>query len=316
MPDQTINTTDSRQRHFVAAFLAACIWGFMIIPLRLLKSWPALDILTYRILVAALTSWGFILLFRRAKLKSDVSAFKQLPYREKRRTVLLTILASSLLVGNWYSYIFAVNSISVQSAAFAYMICPLITTFAAFFILKEKLSNTQWLALLFALGSVLLLAKGSLTDVLFSVLIASLYAFYLITQRVAQGFDKLNLLAVQLFICALLILPSILAGRHALPTDPTFWIVISAVAIVFTVVPLFLSMYALMRISSGTMGIMLYANPIITFLLAVFLYNETVSSYQYIAYTILLLAILLFNSRVLLKSGRNQSSAINLKRKA
>lgn len=271
----------------------------MVIPLRWLQAWDATDILNYRVLSAAFSLWLFLLIFRRRSLRNDISTFKALSPRAQKRTAALTIAASLFLVGNWYTYIYAVNSISIQSAAFAYMICPLINTLAAFLLLNEKLSGLQWLALGFALCSVLLLAQGSLQNALWSVLIASLYAFYLITQRISQGFNKLNLLAFQLLFCCLLLLPMIVYGQHAVPREPVFWFIILLIAILFTIVPLFLSMYALTRISSSATGILLYANPIIAFLLGVLFFKEEVFAYQYFAYSLLLVAILLFNSKTL-----------------
>src|SRR5690606_41897012 len=104
-------------------------------------------------------------------------------------------------------YIYTINSISVQSAAFAYLICPLITTLCAFFLLCEQLSGIKWAALALALVSVSLLASGSFVAGLWSLAIAAFYAFYLITQRVLQGFDKLHILADLLAICSMFLVP-------------------------------------------------------------------------------------------------------------
>ncbi|MCY4778518.1 EamA family transporter [Sphingobacterium sp. UT-1RO-CII-1] len=298
MPDTTQLTT-SRRNHFFAAFLAPVIWGFMILPFRWLQAWDAADILNYRVLSATVISWLIILFFRRGDLHHDVKKFKSLPSKNRKHIIWLTISASFLLVSNWYTYIYAVNSISIQSAAFAYMICPLITTLGAFFLLREQLSRTQWVALFLALGSVILLSQGSIYHVLWSVLIATLYAFYIITQRVTQGFSKLNLLAFQLLFCSLTILPIMLYQERSIPTDVFFWVIITLVGTIFTIAPLFLSMYSLTRISSSTAGVLLYANPIIAFLLGVFIFKESVSGYQYFAYGLLLVAIILFNSPAL-----------------
>ena len=114
---------------------------------------------------------------------------------------------------NWYTFIYAVNNVSLQSAAFAYMVCPLITAFGGFLILKEELSKLKLISLGIALFSILLLATGSFIEVLWSVVIAALYAFYLIIQRKMQHLDKLNVLAVQIGTCccddaAILFLPT------------------------------------------------------------------------------------------------------------
>lgn len=243
----------------------------MSIPVRLIKGWPADDILNYRILSALVILWAFIFLFRRPVLRQDIARLRSMPPKERKKIMVLTFMAAIFIFGNWFTYIYAINNISIQSAAFAYMLCPLITTFAAYFILKEELTKQKWVALTIAFISVCLLATGSVTQVLWSVAIAALYTFYLIIQRVIQGFDKLNLLAVQLLLCSLFIIPILLFQGHEIPQSVLFWVVIVIIAVVFTIIPLFLSMYALIKISSSTTGILLYINPIIAFLIAIFL---------------------------------------------
>jgi len=299
--------TESRRNYFLAAFLAPLIWGFMAIPVRWVQTYPAEDILYYRILVALTVLWSFILLFRSKYLKRDIAFFKQLDRPHRKRIVGLTVLASALIFGNWFTYIYAVNHISVQSAAFGYLICPLITAVAAFFILKEQLSPLKRIALGIAFISAVTLASGSLVDVLWSVGIASLYALYLVVQRVAQGFDKLNTLAVQLVLCSLFVVPRLIINQHAVPAEPFFWFSILTIAVVFTIIPLFLSMYALTRISSSTTGVLLYVNPLIAFTLAITYFQETVPFYKYIAYIFILFAILLFNWATIQKLLKRQT---------
>src|SRR5690606_39389226 len=91
--------------------------------------------------------------------------------------------------------------------------CPIITAIAAFLVLKETLSSVKKIALGIALVSALMLASGSLTDALWSIAIATLYAFYLVVQRIAQGFDKLHILAIQLSVCSVFVVPRLKIGR-------------------------------------------------------------------------------------------------------
>jgi chloramphenicol-sensitive protein RarD len=68
------------------------------------------------------------------------------------------------------------------------------------------------------------------------------------------------------------------------------------VSIFFTIIPLFLSLYALAKIPSSTIGIIIYLNPIISFSIAFFYFHERASWLQIISYEILFLAVLIFNS--------------------
>ncbi len=284
-----------RLKYFSAAFFAAVLWGFMAFPLRAIREWPAEDILYYRIIVSTALIWPFILLFRTKKLSASVRYLQAAPPALRKRLITLTAIASLLIMGNWFTFIYAVNYVSIQSAAFAYLVCPLLTTLSAFLILKEKLTGIKKIAIGIALVSVVLLARGSLHDVFWSVGIASFYALYLVAQRIIQHVDRLVVLAAQLTLCSLLILPLLFLQQHPLPTDASFWGNITVIAVVFTIIPLYMSLYALNGISSTTVGVLIYINPIIAFAIAVVYFHEPVYTYQLLAYLVLFFAVFLFN---------------------
>ncbi|WP_026897260.1 EamA family transporter [Daejeonella oryzae] len=289
----------NRFKYFSAALISVAIWGFFSIPLRNLKSFPSADILYYRIFASLVITWLVILIFRRKHLAEDFTYLKSETRANQLRILKLTLLAGVLITGNWFSFIYAVNEVSLTSAAFAYMVCPLITALGGFFILKEELSTIKLIAIGIAVISILLLAKGSLTDVLWSVFIASLYAFYLIIQRVITRIDKFNMLGVQLLISVILMLPLFLYQHHSLITDVYFWINILVIAVVFTIIPLFLSLYALIGLPSSTLGIIIYINPIVAFAVAFFYFDESINTFQVYAYTLLLAAVIIFNWNIL-----------------
>ncbi|WP_257666520.1 EamA family transporter [Parapedobacter tibetensis] len=284
-----------RIKYFSAAFFAAALWGFMSIPLREIKEWPSEDILYYRIFVSVVLIWLFIFIFRKKQLRADIKHLKHLPQRGRNRLLWLTAAASLLIMGNWFTFIYAVNHVSIQSAAFAYLVCPLLTTLAGFLILKEGLSTIKKISIGIAFASVAMLARGSFQEVCWSVGIASLYALYLVIQRVIQQVDKLNVLAVQLTICSMAILPFLLWQQHPVPLDPKFWLNIVVIAVIFTIIPLYMSMYALNGISSSTVGILIYINPIIAFAVAILYFHERINAQQLLAYFVLLVAVFLFN---------------------
>src|SRR5690606_9812249 len=79
------------------------------------------------------------------------------------------------------------------------------------------------------------------------------------------------------------------------PSEPGFYVVIFVIALVFTVIPLFLNLFALNTINAATIGILMYINPLLNFLLAVTLYHESVTTLQLWGYGIILVAVVLFN---------------------
>lgn len=286
-------------KYLAAIFAAALIWGVFAIPLRHLRAFLPEEILYYRIFSSLFIIWAIILMGKRKRLNYDWQNFKQLPSASKRKFCLQIVGTSLLLLANWYSFIYAINHVSIKSGAFAYVVCPLLTAFGGFIILKEHLSKIQVISLTVAALSIVLLAQGSLVDVLWSVFIASFYALYLIMQRKMQGVDKLLVLALQITVACLVLLPFYLYGHQPVPTSLLFWSNILFIALVLTVVPLFLSLYALTGLPSSTVGVIIYINPIIAFGVAVFYFNETIEANQALAYGFIGIAVMLFNWKLI-----------------
>lgn len=289
----------STARYFFAALASFAIWGFFSIPLRNIKAFPSEEILYCRVFASLIFIWIAILLFRRRQLQADIVQLKSISRSAGKTLVIQVLVASVFLTLNWYSFIYAINNISLTSAAFAYMVCPLLTAFGGFLILREDLSRLKLISLFVAVVSIVCLATGSLTDVLWSILIAVFFAGYLLIQRKMQGFDKLNILAVQIALSVLMMLPFFLYQNHGIPQGTWFWSHIVIIAIVFTIIPLFLNLYALIGIPSSTVGIMIYINPIISFAVAVLYFDEIINERQLYAYLLLLFSVFLFNWKVI-----------------
>jgi chloramphenicol-sensitive protein RarD len=286
---------EGRLKYFIAAFTAVIMWGFFSIPLRMLRDYNSDQILYYRIFTSLILTWLYILLFRKKQIKLDMKFFRQEDKFSRRKIIWLSLLAGFLITGNWFTFIYAVNNVNLKSAAFAYMVCPLITAMGGFLILKEKLTNMKLIALGFASISIVILAQGSLMDVFWSILIAALYSFYLIIQRVMVGIDKFNMLGLHLLIATFLMLPFFISKFQSFPIDLSFWLTIVVISIFFTIIPLFLSLYALIGMPSSTLGIIIYINPIVAFAVAFFYFHEGISLLQLYSYSLLLVAVMVFN---------------------
>jgi chloramphenicol-sensitive protein RarD len=290
---------ESKSKYFIAGIVPYIIWGTMSIPLRNIKGFPPHEILYYRIFISIIVVWATILLFRREALKNDLNFLKSLSTSKKTRLLLLTVVSSFLITGNWFTYIYAVNSVSLKAAAFAYMVCPLLTALCGFMILKERLTKVKIIALIIAFISIILLATGSLHEVIWAIIIASFYAIYVIVLKVIKDVDKFNFLGVQLILSGLIMLPLYFLNAKPFPTEISFWLHILLIAIVFTIIPLFLNSYALLGMPSSALGILIYLNPIVAFTVAFFYFKEKIDLHQFFAYLLLLLSIVIFNVQLL-----------------
>jgi chloramphenicol-sensitive protein RarD len=220
-----------------------------------------------------------------------------MPPKKRRRTVWLNIGGGIFLTGNWFSFIYAMIHVSIKATALAYLVCPILTTMLAFFILHEKLHKLQWLAVAMSIAGCLLLAYGDLKDLNFSLIIGFSYACYLVSQRLNTGLDTFIVLTFHIVFSSLLLLPFYFAYSGGPPADFTFYIYIAIIAIFLTIVPLFLNLYALTGINSSVVGMLLNINPIIGFTLATWVFHEPNSPLQIVAYGIIFSAVIVFNGK-------------------
>ena len=283
------------RKHYAAGITAFVIWGFFAIPLRTLQYYTSGQILYFRILFSSLLLLFIVFGFRRSLLLSQWAAFKQLDPIKKRKTVTLTLLGGALLNVNWLVFIYTVNSINIKTASFSYLICPVITAMLGVFLLKETMTKLQWVAVSLCALSCGLIGVTSFLELGYSFLIALTYAIYMITQRKNQGFDRMILLAIQMCFAFLLLSTGYAYLIPEVPSGSKFYVVITIIAIVFTVLPLFLNLFALNKVNASTIGILMYLNPVFNFTVAFVVYKETISVFQMAGYAIIFVGLILFN---------------------
>ena len=288
-------------RYYVAAFSSFFIWGFFSLALKPLKDYASLDILFYRIFLATVLLLAINLLFRKKEVQNDLAVFKSLDKSVRNRLIFLTLTGGFLLTLNWFLFIYAINHVSLQSASFAYMICPIVTTILAYFILKEKLSSWQWFSVVLCVVSCAILSYGHIKDLIYSLVIAFSFALYLISQRKNNQFDRFVILTVQMLMASLVMIPFFPLYSNMVPTASLFYILLVLIVVVFTIIPLYLNLYALKGMNSSAVGILMYTNPLIHFFLAVFYFKEEVHWNQIVSYGLILVSIVVFNQRLLFR---------------
>lgn len=283
------------QKHYAAAITAFVIWGFFSIPLRALKAYSAGDILYFRILFSLLILTIVITAFKRKDVVNDWLKMRSLTPPERRKVTGLTLVGGALLTVNWLTFIYIVNNINVKTASFAYLICPVITAVLGYALIQEKLTWLQWLAVGLCAFSCALMGLSSWIELIYSFFTALTYALYLISQRKNQGYDRIVILGIQVlfsFFILSLIFPRLV---KSIPVDGKFYGIIFTIAALFTVLPLFLNLFALNKIKSATIGLLMYLNPVFNFSMAFIVFDEKVTLFQICGYVIIVFALILFN---------------------
>lgn len=226
----------------------------------------------------------------------NLSLLQSLPKRERRVIICLNIGGSIFLTANWFSFIYVMNHVSVRATSVAYLVCPILTTLLAYFLLKEKLNRLQWFSVALSSLGCLLLSYTSMSNMFFSTIVGFSYACYIISQNKNSGFDKFLVLNFHILLSAILLLPFYPSFSGPVPSDLKFYFYVEIIAVLYTIIPLFLNLYALSGISSSKVGMILNINPIIAFILSGIVYHEPLGTLQVAAYALVFLAVIVFNT--------------------
>lgn len=282
-------------KYYAAALFSFIVWGTFSLVLRPLGAYASLDILLYRVLFASGAILLISFLVRPAVTKANIKLLRDMSSRDRRNVFLHALCSAMMLALNWFLFIYVMNNVSVNATSLAYLICPIITTVLASVFLKEKLNRGQWLAVGLSVLACFMLAYGHFMDMIYSLVIAFSYATYLVLQKGNNRLDKFFTLNLHIIICTVLLTPLLYILPQGTVHGTDFYVYVLLIAVLFTIIPLFLNMYALKGLDSSVVGILLYINPTIAFLLAVFYFNEAINGVQIIAYALIFMAVAIFN---------------------
>ncbi|MCX7549701.1 EamA family transporter [Xanthomarina sp. F2636L] len=282
-------------KYYIAVISAFTIWGFFSVVLKSLDNFTAFDILSYRSVLSAAIMMIITLFLRPKALKKNKALFLSFEKKVQYRIIGINMLSGLFLALNWYIFIYVMNNVSVSATSLAYLICPILTMVLAYLILKEKLFKLQWFSVVLSLIGCLLLSLGNFMDLFYSMIIAFSYATYLILQRKNQEMDRFMVLTAQIFFAVILLFPFFMTYEFSTIKTSFFYSMIGLIAVVFTIIPMFLNIYALRGLPSSVVGVFIYLNPIINFFLAIFYFNEEITLLQGLSYLLIIISIIIFN---------------------
>ncbi len=274
---------------FLTASSAFLIWGLSPIYFKALKLVPAYEILMHRIV------WSMVLLMLLMVFLRRGASF--LKIFQNRRLVGLLLLSTLLVATNWFLFIYAINSDQILQASLGYYINPLINVLLATLFLKEQLRRLQLLAVLIAAVGVagLTFYYGAFPGI--ALVLGLTFGLYGLVRKVA-AVPALEGLMVETL---LLSLPALIwlfylnqTGSGAfLNIDHKADLLLAGTAFM-TAVPLLLFTLGVRRLKLTTIGFLQYLAPSMTFLLAVFVYNEPFAKVQWYTFACIWVALSLF----------------------
>lgn len=273
-----------------AAVPAYLIWGLSPAYWKTLAHVPAFEILMHRMI------WSF------AFLVPLVIVLKQ--WNELRRAMAnirtLAILALTTLIvgGNWFLFIWAINSGHILQTSLGYYINPLINVLLGMIFLGERLRPLQIVAVGLAAISVTAMTIGHGTFPWVALALAITFGFYGLIRKVAPVGAAAGLtietLLLSLPAAAYLFYLDMMGEGAFLRVDARTDLLLMGAALV-TALPLLLFTLGARRLPLTTMGFLQYLAPSCSFVLAVTVYGESLAGPQILSFALIWIALLIFS---------------------
>lgn len=258
---------NKEQKGIAFALSTFFMWGVFPVYFKLLADVGAVQVLAHRIVWSAIIL--FALLYFGGKLRQ---VFRLLSLKK----VALNLLASGVLISiNWGVFIWAVERGQILETSLGYFINPLFSILLGAIFLKEKLSKASKISLFIVVIAICvqIYDLGSLPFI--SLILPASFAIYgLIRKKVrvpsTHGLFVETMLTLPFALGFLLYLWSV--GEARLDFDSTGFLL--AFSGVVTILPLLTFNSAAKYLRLSTLGFFQYLSPSISFLVAIFLYNE------------------------------------------
>jgi Predicted permeases len=284
--------------------------------------------LTGIILIAlSAASFGTLAIFGRYAYAAGMDIFTVLFLRFSIAAVLITILLitrhESLprgrvlvqligmgalgYVGQSFSYLTAIKYASAGLVALLLYLYPMFVFILSAIILYEKVTWIKVLALVLALiGTALTVdpAGGQLIGVLLAILAAAIYSVYIIVgtnvmKHVSPVQSSTVIFASAGAVYGLL---TALNGVH-FPTSHSGWFAMSGIVLIATVIPVVAFLAGLERIGPTNAAMLSTLEPVVTVLLAAWLFQERLNAISLLGGALILVAVILLTRNELRQIG-------------
>lgn len=285
--------------------IAYIFWGFMPIYWKLLLNVSSDEILASRVI------WSFIftlfVVILSKNFKTLISDLKEL-WKNKKAFWSL-VLASYLVTGNWFTYIYAVNAGYIVQTSLGYYINPLISVLLGIIFLKEKLSRAQQLSVAIAAAGVTILTVSYGEIPWIAVTLALTFAFYGFIKK-SLTIDPLRGITIE----TMFVLPvALIYFGYLLVTDQAVFfqsnastMILLALTGVATAVPLVLFAKGTKTMPLYMSGFIQYFAPTIMLLVGIFVYHEKFSKIEFISFSFIWAALILFTISKIVEVRKNR----------
>ncbi|RMJ02701.1 EamA-like transporter family protein [Marinobacter litoralis] len=285
-----MNKAVSETSKGVAYGLAAyTMWGSFPLYFALFEGIPAWEVLIHRVV------WSCVFLAVVISLLKRWSPVKVALRRPKR---LGFVLGCAIFIAlNWGIYIYAVETRQVMQASLGYFLTPLVNVAMGMLILGERISRLQVVAVV--LAAVAIVYQIVLLGVLPWITLALAFSFGtygLMRKKVdldgLSGLFVETLLLLPLGLLALAWLSAQEMSHLAESTNSALLLMSSGIV---TAIPLLAFAGAARRLRLSTVGFLMYINPTLQFLIAMYVFHEPLGTEKLISFVMIWVALAIYS---------------------
>lgn len=277
------------RRGALLGLAAYVIWGMFPLYWPLLEPGGALEILAHRVV----WSLAFVVLV----LVATRRGLRDLP-RDRRGLGLLAI-AAALIGVNWGVFIWAVNHGHVIESSLGYFVNPLVSVALGVLVLEERLRRVQWSAVAIASIGVVVLAVDAGGFPWIALTLAFSFGTYGLVKKVV-GVGPIEGLVVEAAALVPLAFAYLgwltAAGRSSFTSHGADHTLLLMSGGAVTAIPLLLFAAAAAAAPLSQLGVLFYVNPMMQFLIGVFVRHESLGTGRLVGFVLVWIALIVFTA--------------------
>ena len=266
---------------YLEIILAMIIWGSVGILARLIP-FSSKIIVFYRVLFAFISLSLYT--FLKGEYNIDIEDNK----------IYVIIATGFFLALNWLFFFKAIKTTTIAAATISYYTSPIILSFLAVFLLKEKMNLKVIISLISSfIGLILIISTNGidtvsprLIGIFYGLTAAFFYALFSVTNKMIKAVSSLKLTLIQSGIATLIFIPFILPLE--IPDIKSLLLLIF-MGVFHTAFALILYLDGLSKVKAHNVGILSYIDPLSAVILAALFFNE-IPGYMTIIGAIFILA--------------------------
>ena len=241
------------------------------------------------------TVWtAFLLIFSISIYSKWSDVFKIL---KDLKITLLLISTSILIVGNWYTWIYAVTVNKLIDAAFGYYIFPILSVFFGILFLKESHSRMKLVSISLVIIAVIFLLIDLKSTPWIGLIVALTWSSYTLIRKKIQIPTDLGLFIESAFMTPFAIIAFYFITREGNnyfslnDISMSFWLFFAGAN---TLIPLGLYLYGSSLAGLGPAAMIFFLAPTGQFLLGFYYFGEDLDLNKMISFIIIWIAVAIY----------------------